>query len=140
MVLIPENGLTQQDIEQWYELQAKLKQIKASEMLLRTKIFKALFPNPVEGTNKHELGDGWVLNATYSLTRDIDPGALQAVREKLVENRINPDKLVNYKPSLIKSEYNKLTAEEQQLFDSVLIIKPGSPQLNIVLPVKVKKA
>lgn len=139
MVLIPENGVTQQDIHQWYEMNQQLSTLRASEMLLRKKIFGGLFPNPVEGTNKHELGDGWLLKASYSLTRDIDPGALQAAKEMLVENKINPDLLVNYKPSLVKSAYNKLTVEQQALFDQVLVIKPGSPSMEVVLPKSAQK-
>ncbi len=134
MVLVPENGVTQADIEQWYYLHQEKKRITASEMLLRKKIFGALFPNAVEGTNKHDLGDGYFINAQFAYTREIDPGALQAYREKLVELKVNPEKLINYKPSLVKSQYNLLTQEQKDAFDNVLIIKPGSPTLDIVKP------
>ena len=33
-------------------------------------------------------------------------------------------------------EYRELTAEQTQLFDQCLIVKPGSPALEIVLPKK----
>lgn len=139
MTQIPQNVVTQADIEQWYKMHQELSRLRAAEMLLRKKIFSGLFPEPVEGTNKHELGDGWLLKATYSLTRDIDPGALSVARDMLIERKINPDVLVNYKPSLVKSAYNKLTDDERAFFDQVLIVKPGSPSLEIVLPKSAQK-
>ena len=57
MTQVPENEVSQADINKWYELQAQLKSIKASEMLLRTKIYKGLFKDPVEGTNTIPLAE-----------------------------------------------------------------------------------
>lgn len=139
MTAIPQDAVTQADLDEWYRLQDQLKKIKASEMLLRTKIFKHLFPNPVEGTNNYPLAEGWVAKGKYTINREVDPGALGAYRPKLAEAGINADMLVQYKPSLVLGEYRKLTAEQQQLFDACLIIKPGSPALEIVLPAKAAK-
>jgi hypothetical protein len=131
---IPENTVTQKDLETWYELQENLKKIKVSEMFLRKKIFDALFPNPVEGTNSFTLPDGFVVKGGYSLDRKVDPATLTACKELLEENGIRSEHLVKWDPSLKKAEYNKLTDEQQKIFDQVLIIKPGSPSLEIVLP------
>jgi len=134
MAEIPENAVTQADLAKWYELADQLKKIRAQEMTLRKKIFGNAFPDPKEGTNSYELGDGYVLKAQHKLDRNIDPGALDALKEKLRENHINPDVLVQYKPSLVLKEYRTLTDEERALFDQCLIVKPGSPSLEIVLP------
>lgn len=139
MTAIPEDTVTQEDLNEWYRLQDQLKKIKASEMLLRTKIFKFFFKEPAEGTNNHPLAEGWVLKGKYTINRDVDPGELGARRPMLAENGINADVLVQYKPSLVLGEYRKLTAEQQKLFDACLIIKPGSPALEIVLPAKAAK-
>lgn len=139
MVQIPVDEVKQEDIQQWYVLQDQLKKLKASEMLLRTRIFKGLFPNPVEGTNSYPLPDQWVLKGGYKLTRNIDIGSLQAMRERFVAAGVRADSLVEYKPSLVLSEYRTLTEEQRQLFDQCLEIKPGSPSLEIVLPAKAKK-
>ena len=139
MVQIPQDTVTQADIDEWYRLQDQLKKIKASEMLLRTKIFKFMFPAPTEGTNSYPLAQGWVAKGKYTINREVDPGALGAYRPKLAEQGINADVLVQYKPSLVLSEYRKLTEEQRQLFDACLIIKPGSPALEIVLPAKAAK-
>lgn len=134
MVEVPENEVTQEDLSTWYEMAAQLKKLKAQEILLRKKIFGAAFPDPDEGTNNYDLADGYVLKGKHTIQRDIDEGAFGALKEKLREEKIIPEDLVQYKPSLVKREYNKLTEEEKQLFDQCLIVKPGSPALEIVLP------
>jgi hypothetical protein len=40
----------------------------------------------------------------------------------------------------VLKEYRTLPEEQHQLFDQCLIVKPGSPALEIVLPAKAKKA
>ena len=140
MTSIPNNAVSQADLAEWYRLQEELKRIKASEMLLRQRIFGAYFPSPVEGTNSAPLADGWVLKGKHTINRDIDPGALGAMKEQFAEAGISADALVQYKPSLVLKEYRTLTEEQRQLFDRALIVKPGSPALEIVLPAKAKKA
>lgn len=140
MTNIPANTVSQADLEEWFRLQDQLKKIKAAEMLLRQKIFCAYFPSPVEGTNSAPLADGYVLKGKYTINREVDPGALGALKEQFVQAGISADALVQYKPSLVLKEYRTLTEEQRQLFDRVLIVKPGSPSLEIVLPAKAKKA
>lgn len=139
MVEIPDNPVTQSDLEQWYAIQEQLSKLKKSEMLLRMKIFKGLFPCAEEGTNNHSLGDGYVLKAKVPVNRDVDQAALTVNRERFQQNGINPDSLINWKPSLSVSAYRELTAEQRQMFDECLIIKPGTPSLEIVLPARAKK-
>lgn len=136
---IPEDKVTQADLSAWYEMSQELKKLRAKEMILRKKIFDGAFPDPKEGTNNYELADGYMLKGKYELTRNIDPGALDAMKATLRENNINPDALVQYKPSLVTKEFRALTEEQHKLFDQCLIIKPGSPALEIVLPKKAAK-
>lgn len=140
MTELPKNTVTQEDLTKWYELKEELARVKASEMLLRQKIFAGYFPAPVEGTNDAPLADGYVLKGKYSITRDVDPGAIGALKDQLLEAGIKADALVQYKPSLVLKEYRTLTKEQQDLFDQCLIVKPGSPALEIVLPKKAAKA
>lgn len=138
---IPEQyTFTKEDLANWYEMSQELRTLRAKESALRKQIFGAAFDNPVEGTNNHELDDGYVLKAKYPLTRTIDEGALAAITEKLTELGVHPDSLVKYKPELKVAPYRKLNDEQRKLFDQALIIKPGSPTLEIVLPAKNKKA
>lgn len=129
---IPQKTITQADVEEWYRLQDELRKVKTKEMLLRKKIFEAVFPEPKEGTNSVELGDGYVLKGKHVINRTIDEGSLQAMSKELQEAGINTDELIEWKPSLKTREYRKLTAEQIHLFDQVLIVKDGSPGLEIV--------
>lgn len=140
MTTIPANTVSQEDLAEWYRLQEQLKKIKASEMLLRQKIFGCYFPSPAEGTNSAPLADGWILKGKHTINREIDPGAFGAMKTRFAEAGIRADDLVQYKPSLVLKEYRTLTEEQHQLFDQCLIVKPGSPALEIVLPAKAKKA
>lgn len=122
----------------WYDMQAKLKDLKTKEMALRKSLFGYYFPNPVEGTNDYELEDGYVLKGKYPIERGVEDARFRASLEEIRGQGINPESLVNYKPSLIKKNYNKMTDEERGYFDQFLIIKPGSPSMEVVLPAKNK--
>jgi len=136
MVQIPENAVTEADLSAWYNLQLELKRIKAAEILLRTKIFNSIFTKPKEGTNSFELSEGYVLKGKYTLNREIDIGTFQALRQQFEKAGIHPDSLIKWEPDLKIKEYRELTEEQMKLFDQCLIIKPGSPALEIVLPKK----
>lgn len=134
MTLIPPNEVTQADLDEWSNLTQQLAAIKAKEMLLRMKIFRAKFPNPVEGTNKFPLAAGWIIKATYPISRKplVD---LLVARAQLMRNLGIPvDALIKSVPELVTGEYRKLSDEQRHIFDQVLEIKPGSPQLEITLP------
>ena len=138
MVNIPENQVTQQDMERWYTVQEQLSKLKNEEQLLRQKIFKGMFPDPKEGTNSVDLADGFVLKGKRVINRTVDDAAFKASVEELAKNGIATDQIVKYKPELVTSEYRKLTAEQINLFDTVLIVKDGMPGLEIVKPKRAK--
>jgi hypothetical protein len=147
MTTIPENTVTQEDLSQWYQLQEQLKKLKAAEMLLRMKIFKGMIKDPKEGTNTVPLAEGWVLKGKHVINRDVDQAALAVNTavdpathmSRLSANGIHVEQLIKWKPELITKTYRTLTAEQQQIFDECLIIKEGSPQLEIMLPASEKK-
>lgn len=147
MSAIPANEVTQEDLNEWYRLSNELSRIKAAEMLLRTKIFRGMFKDPVEGTNTVPLAEGWQLKGKRTINRDIDPGSLQAYvhqdeegKSKLSEAGIAVGNLIKWKPELILKNYRQLTDEQRNVFDNVLIIKDGSPALEIVLPKRAEEA
>lgn len=140
MADIPNKTIHHDDLFTWYRMQQELQKLKANEMLLRKKIFDACFPNPKEGTNSYPLPDGWVLKGKHVVNRDVDLGAFQVLRDEFEKQGISPDDIVEFKPVLVKRSYNTLTAEQQKLFDQALIVKPGSPSLEIVKPKKRGKA
>ena len=139
MANIPENEVTQHDMERWYVVQNQLTKLKNEEQLLRRKIFEGKFLDPKEGTNSLDLGDGFVLKGKRVINRTVDEAAFKASLEELAKNGIATDQIVKYKPELVTSEYRTLTEEQRQLFDCVLIIKDGMPGLEIVKPKRTKK-
>lgn len=155
MIAIPEDTVTPEDLAEWYKTKQQLDAIKAKEGLLRSRIFKFYFPTPKEGTNKCELKDGTgaEIKGTSVINRNVDPAALDALtraqteaREAFKANPATPPNipflplqdLIKWKPEVAITEYRKLTDEEQLYFDQCLIIKPGSPQLEIVIPKRAK--
>lgn len=131
MTAIPPNTVTLDDLIQWYKMQKQLAALKASEMLLRTKIAKAYFPTPKEGTNTAKLQDGASLKVVHSINRKVDVAMLTNMDAQFREKGINPDNLIERKPELKVAAYRELTAEQQQFFDQALIISDGSPQMKI---------
>lgn len=139
MTAIPANAVTQDDLNQWSELQRQLGALKSAEMLLRIKIFKGLFPAPVEGTNSIPLGDeGWVIKAKYPINRKPDVALLTARAQELRDAGIVLEDVIRTVPELATGEYRKLTDEQRNLLDQVMEVKPGSPALEIVLPKRAK--
>ena len=139
MTAIPQNAITQADLDSWSQMQTQLSALKSAEMLLRTKIFKGLFPSPVEGTNSIPLGtEGWVIKAKYPITRKPDVALLTAKAAELRAAGIVLEDVIRTIPELATGEYRKLTDEQRHLMDQVLEIKPGSPALEIVLPKRAK--
>jgi hypothetical protein len=134
------------DIARLYTMQEELAALKSAEAMLRRRIFDHFFPNPTEGSkdNKYPLNDGTgaVLQADHKVNRKVLEPELDALKAAVREEGSNLpklpfNKLVKYTPELVKAEYNKLTEEERQVFDRVLDIKPGMPEVKVVIPKRV---
>jgi hypothetical protein len=130
----PAPVVTQEEMNLWFELTQKLSDIKAAEMELRKKIFAAYFTNPNEGTNTHPLSDGWVLKGQYKIDRKVDEAVLTTLSTVFKDHKIVVKDLVTYKPELNIRAYRDLDEEQQKLFNQALVIKPGSPAMEIVKP------
>ena len=139
MTTRPENEVTQADMEAWFKATKELAKVKAKEILLRTKIFKGKFPTPREGTNNLDIGGGYFLKATHVINRAVDDAAFKASLEAFAEAGIPTDKIVRYKPDLATGVYRELTEEQRNLFDTALIIKDGTPGLEITQPKRAPK-
>ena len=66
------------DLKKWSDMAEELKQLKAKEAALRLKLFKSVFVEPKEGTNKFNLAAGYVLKATLPISRKVDQVAFEA--------------------------------------------------------------
>ena len=129
---LEEPPVTQSEIDNWYRIVKELKALKKTESVLRKRISSFYFPTPDEGTNIHDLGGGFNLKLTSKLTRSIDEALLQAHKLEFVDFDIDVDKLIKLKPSLVLSQYKKLSDKQTLIFDQVLTIKPATPALEIV--------
>lgn len=124
-------------LEEWRLAKAEVDSVKpiiAKEQELRKQVFTAFYPAPKEGTNTIDLAEGWRLKGVYKLDRKIDEAALPAVAEQLREMGVNVDTLVKWTPDLKTATYKELTAEQRAVFDQALIIKPGTPTIELVPP------
>lgn len=155
------NEVTQAELEEWYKLKELLDDTKTKEFALRKKIYAHYFVvrdehgveiQPKEGTNNFELPDGFVLKAQRVINRSVDQGSLAALKQEKIELsekedlyekekerlalllELPLDDLVRYKPELETREYRKLSDEARNVFDTALVIKDGTPQLDIVKP------
>jgi hypothetical protein len=107
------------------------------EQVLRKKVMEAYFPTPKEGVNSFPLANGYELKATHKLDRKIDIAALPAVFEQLRGMGINPDPLIEMKPSLATTPYRSLLEINPAaglVFDQALTIKPASPTIELKAP------
>jgi len=139
----PVQEVTMDDMIAWNDLQAKLSALKEEEMTLRKRIYAQYFTMPAEGTNKVPLAGGWILKAVRVIDRKVDIGALQALSVEdgpLHKAGVNPNLLIKWKPELEIKVYRTLTEQQREAFDQALIIKDGSPQLEIALPAAAAKA
>ena len=155
---VPPNQLCVEDLEEWEAAKEKLAKVQASERLLRDKVVKFIFPNAEEGTNNAKLPDGTKIVAVQPITRKVDQSALDNLRKQLVgdmrsylENlKIDTtgwadtlpvveamqlgDSLIKWVPELAIAEYRTLNEAQLAIFDSILEVKPGSPQVKITHP------
>lgn len=141
--LTDEVAVTLQDLANWFVMKKQLADLKGAEAMLRSRIFKHYFPTPTEGSkdNKVPLNDGTgaILQADYVINRTVDQAQLDAFRAAMAEPdtelpQLELDKLIKWKPEVAISEYRKLSDNERNVFDRCLIIKPGSPQMEVKIP------
>jgi len=145
MVDIPRQPpATLEDLKRWQALKVEIARLTPTALILQEKELRArlvasFFPTPKEGTNKFPLNNGWQLKFTNTIKREVDYGMFQAMADKFREAGIGAAACIRQKWELEKKVYNTLTAEQQQVFDQCLTIKPESPQLEIELPAAEKK-
>lgn len=116
-----------ENLERWQELTATIKHLQGEERALREGLFNGTFPDPVEGTNTHELPDGRKVKGVYKIYR------------KTVEDRLKdlPNglkrRVFKVKHELKTSAYRDLPEEERKAVDACLDIKPaGLHSLKVV--------
>lgn len=122
-------------LEEWADTSEKIKELRAKEAELRTKIVENLFdPEKVEGTENLELGAGYKLKCVkkqnYKLSNK--DGQLEKAIDKLEE--IIADRLIIYKAEISVREYKQLDDKSRKIIDKVLTVSPATPSVSIVEP------
>lgn len=139
MAEIPQDEVTMQDIMAWDVAAKALTAAKNTELLLRNRVFKGKFPEPVEGTNSVPLLNDYLLKAKYTLNRTVDIDAVKTLAEELKTAGVDTTALIKYKPELDLTAYRALNVDQKQVFDNCITVKPGQPALEIVLPKSASK-
>lgn len=131
LTAITSNDTLLADLSEWNRLRNELAALKQKEMLLRKALWTRMFAEPVEGTNKFDLGDGFEVSGTHKIERKVDLASYQNLVEHLRHEGVPVDTLVKWKPELAISEYRKLNEDQAKKFDHILIISEGSPSMEI---------
>ena len=127
-------------LDRWYQAVQAAAEAKLTieyEQGIRKELAAMFFPTPDEGTNTYALAQGWNLKLTHKIDRKIDEAALEAVKVQLREINVNPDALINMKPSLDTKAYKGLkqvNPDAAKMFEFALIIKDASPTIELVAP------
>ena len=139
----------------WQQKKEAIETAKAEEMELRKYIVKREFPKANEGAIRKDLGNGYELKAVvkynYTLAdNDTVEKCLDHISSLGNEGPFIADRLVSWKPSFLKTEYNELLERKNKgderaakildIVTGMLTISEGAPTLDIVEPkVKGKK-
>lgn len=147
----PRDNLTQDQVLQAWEISKRqLINAKEREMDWRKYVVKRAFPQPVEGTNTLELGNGYALKATVKynyklLSNEVVENCLARIAKIGNQGSFIADRLVSWSPSFLLTEYRTLqegdTEEAKQILkivNEMLEITDAAPTAEIKAP-KVKK-
>ena len=128
-------------IQDWLKAKEELEQSKEREMQLRKAVLKENFDfeeDDREGTQNVELGLGYKLKAVFTLRRTLDKEGIQVILDKMEsdspEGTLLAERLVNWKPELVKREYDALPTKFKKMVDRVVSSKPGTPSLSLIEP------
>ena len=144
-------------IQKWLNAKAAFVEAQSSERELRGQLTAALFPNPVKGTQRYALNAGHniklVQGFDYKLgNKDaISDGRKIPIAEQVEELQrsieavgnegpLMAERLIKWVPELVVPEYEKLNANYladkaiKELIDTILTVKPASPQLTFEEP------
>lgn len=146
------------EIDIWIKAKETSTLAVSNERDLRAKVSATLFPTPVKGTQRYELGGGYKVKLVHGLTytlgdKDLldDDGVKVVIRKQIGDleeavaklgdaHRILFEQLVTWEPKLSGSAFEKLDKDNpihiavRDMISEHLTIKPGSPTLEFETP------
>jgi hypothetical protein len=90
------------------------------------------FPAAEEGTNKRELENNFTLKCVVQYKREVQPEVLPAVTLQLEELGIASESIFRFVPTLDVRAYKAQPSAVQRIIEEALVVKPQSPQVEIV--------
>jgi hypothetical protein len=128
----------------WYPVANEAKAAAEREKEIRAAVVALIYPTSfdTEGTDKFELGGGWVFEVKRRMNDKIDEAALGAVREEIAKLPVDPDSgempsidaCIKYKPDFSMSGYKALRDDVRVLLNQALTLTPGTPGVAIIPP------
>lgn len=150
---------TQRDkvLQSWLAARTLLATAKESEMELRKQVQQLLFPNPVKGTQRYDLGGGYSIKLVHKINytlgnkdltdkksgnkikvQDQVEQVMNAIEKCGNEGPFLVDRLIKTSYDLSISEYGKLDDGSQikKIIDSILITSDAAPAVEFETPEK----
>lgn len=127
-------------IQNWLDAKERLAQVQELEKTLRAEVLKLCLGEnaPEKGTVNYDLGNGYGLKFKLNLSYSIDKAKVEDMLSKLErqgdEGKFIAGRIVNFKPELSLTEYNKLEPKMRKIVDDYVTSKPASPQIEFVQP------
>lgn len=117
---------------------------KVAESEARKIVYSMVYPKSwdEEGTDKFELGNGWIVEFKRTINVTIDDAQLPSLKEEIEKLPVDPDSgempsidaAVKYKPDLSMSGYKLLRDDVKELLNQALEFKPGTPGVKVNPP------
>lgn len=147
----PRSNLSRDEVlVAWQASKTALETAKEAEMEWRKYVVKRAFPNPDEGTNTLDLGNGFKLkgNVKYNYKLDADNKIVNSMLVDLSatgnDGSFIADRLISWTPNFLLTEYrviqeeaaegNELAKQRLSIISKALTITDAAPTLNIVEP------
>jgi hypothetical protein len=147
------------ELERWLATRQTAATAKTDEMDWRNKVTKTLFPMPTKGTQRYDIGGGYMVKLVHKLTytlgnKDaVDESSgkkmtvraqVEALEEKVAKmgeaERVLFETLVTWNPEISGTKYEALNEKDEvhvrvrAAIDELLTIKPASPTLEFEEP------
>jgi hypothetical protein len=151
----PLDALNQdQLLMRWQDCKNTLAAAKEAEIELRKYIVSRAFPNPNEGMNTLELGEGYQLKAAVKFNYNLEDNkkvedGLNRIEQIGNQGKFIADRLVSWQPTFLLTEYRVLQTEAKEgsqeakqilaIVNDFLIITEVAPALDIKQPKGKKK-
>jgi hypothetical protein len=120
-------------VSEWNRAKAEMKRLCDMESEMRKHIIAEMFDATAIGTQTIEHPSGAKLKAvvkmSYTLSSDTD--AVDSVLDGFEDWQAA--RLVKWKATLSKTEYDRLSPDEQKRLEPILTIKPAAPTLELKL-------